>query len=490
MTTALLATVTAFLAAPRRLLVGADWVEAADGATFDSINPARGERLATVSSAGPADVDRAVAAARAAFDGLWRWVTPMERGSCLWRVGELILAHQEELAQLETLDTGKPLGLARVEVPAAAAMFQYYAGWCTKLEGSTRELSIPGLEFHAYSLRQPLGVVGLITPWNFPIVEAAYKIAPAVATGNTVVLKPAEETPLTALRLGELCLEAGLAPGVVNVVSGFGETAGAALAEHRGVDKVSFTGSTETGRLILRAAAGNLKKITLELGGKSANIVFADSDLDAAVAGSAMAAFFNQGEVCTAGSRLFVQEPVFDAVLDGLCAAAKAMRLGDGLDPAVQMGPLISAEHRRRVAGYVEGAADAGATIAAGGATLGPGWFHEPTVLTGAIPGMPVVDEEVFGPVVTVTPFRSDEEVLAAANATPYGLAAGLWTRDLSRAHWVARRLEAGIVWINTWQMSDPTVSVGGVKQSGWGYDLGPRALDGFLHDKAVVALL
>jgi phenylacetaldehyde dehydrogenase len=482
--------VVEFTAAERRLLIGGEWVGAGDGSTFETRNPASGEVLAAIAAGGAAEIDAAVAAARSAFEGAWNGTTPSERGQILWRVGQLVRENSEELAQLETLDQGKPLAFARMEVMAAAGIWEYYAGWATKIEGATRQMSVPGMEFHTYSLRQPLGVVGLIIPWNFPVVMASYKVAPAIAVGNAVVLKPAEQTPLTALRLGELCLEAGVPAGVVNVVTGLGETAGAALAAHDGVDKISFTGSTEVGKEIILAARGNLKKVTLELGGKSPNIVFADADLGAAIEGAGSAVFYNQGEVCTAGSRLYVEESVLDQVVEGLKAVAGAFKIGDGLEETTLMGPLISAEHLEKVAGYVDGSREEGAEVVVGGVASEPGYFYEPTIVTGTNHEMAIVREEVFGPVVTVQPFSSEDEVLAEANDSIYGLAGGVWTSDLSKAHRVARRLEAGVVWINCWQMSDPGIPAGGLKQSGWGYDLGEKALDGFLSEKSVVAKL
>jgi phenylacetaldehyde dehydrogenase len=415
-----------------------------------------------------------VAAARRAFeDGLWPQLSPSERGRLVWKLADLILEHQNELAQIESLDNGKSAIIAgAADVPLAADLFHYMAGWSTKIEGNTIPLSVPytpGAQYLAYTVREPVGVIGQIIPWNFPLLMAAWKLGPALATGNTVVLKPAEQTPLSALRLGELITEAGFPPGVVNIVTGDGETAGAALAAHPGVDKISFTGSTEVGRLIVRAAAGNLKKVSLELGGKSPNVVFADADLDVAIAGAASAIFFNHGQCCTAGSRLFVEDRVFDDVVAGVADQARQIKLGPGLAPDTQMGPLVSSEQLERVSGYLKSGLAEGAKAVAGGGRYGDrGFFVEPTVLVDTRPDMKVVREEIFGPVVTAIPFSADS-VTAAANDTPYGLAAGIWTRDLAKAHRMARALRAGTVWINCYTSSTPpcpsvaTRSPGGV---------------------------
>ena len=387
MTVALDRNVEEFIAAPRQLFINGQWVQAASGQTFDTPNPATGETLASVAEGGAEDIDRAVRAARQAFDvGPWSRMTPSERGRILWRIGDLILEHVDELAQLESLDNGKPLAVAKgADVPLAADLFHYMAGWATKIEGNTINISVPympGANFHSYTLREPVGVVGQIIPWNFPLLMAAWKLGPALTTGNCVVLKPAEQTPLSALLLAELMAEAGIPDGVVNVVPGFGETAGAALAAHRDVDKVAFTGSTEVGKLIVQAAAGNLKKLTLELGGKSPNIVFEDADAGA-VEGAASAIFFNHGQCCVAGSRLFVQQSRFDEVVDGVAEIARSIKLGPGMDPGTQMGPLVSEEQLRRVTGYLDAGRGDGATALAGGGRHGQhGYFVEPTVLT------------------------------------------------------------------------------------------------------------
>ncbi len=489
-TTDLLPAVSDFLAAPRRLLIGDAWVPAASGRTFDTLDPATGEVLAAVPHGDAVDVERAVAAARAAFEpgSAWRRTTPRQRARLLWRTAELIDAHAEELAQLETLDNGKPLASARGDVGVAAELFRYFAGWATKIEGTTIPMSVEDRSYLAYTVREPVGVVGAIVPWNFPLTMACFKVIPSLTAGNTVVLKPAEQTPLSALRLGELLLEAGLPPGVLNVVTGFGD-AGAALTAHPDVDKVAFTGSTEVGKKIVAAAAGNLKKVSLELGGKAPNIVFADADLPAAITGSAHAGFFNQGQCCVNGSRLYVHRDVFDEVVAGIAEVARGIVLGSGLDPATDMGPLITAEQRSMVLGHVERSVSDGATAVAGGAR-GPdrGFFMQPTLLTGVAEDAPVQRQEVFGPVVTATPFSTEEEVFRLANDTRYGLAAGVWTRDAGRAHRAGAALRAGTVWLNTWHADDVVLPRGGFKESGWGRELGSFGLDDFTELKTVIA--
>src|SRR5262245_13034297 len=479
-----------------QLFIGGQWVDAASGETFTTPNPATGEDLATVASGGPEDIDRAVRAARAAFDdGPWSRMTPSERGRIVWKIGDLILEHVEEFAQLESLDNGKPLGVARAaDVPLAADLFHYMAGWATKIEGNTINISVPyapGAQFHAYTLREPIGVVGQIIPWNFPLLMAAWKLGPALATGNCVVLKPAEQTPLSALLLARIIAEAGVPDGVVNVVTGFGETAGAPLAAHHGVDKVAFTGSTEVGKQIVEAAAGNLKKVTLELGGKSPNVVFADADPEASVAGAANAIFFNHGQCCVAGSRLFIEQDRFDDVVNGVVEIAKSIKVGHGFADDTQMGPLVSDEQLQRVTGYLDSGRADGAEVVTGGARVGDhGYFVEPTVITNTRPDMKIVREEIFGPVVVAEPFQSLDEIAAVANDTPYGLGAGVWTRDLSKAHAMAKRLRAGTVWINCYNVFDAALPFGGYKQSGWGREMGHEALEAYTEVKAVCAQL
>jgi phenylacetaldehyde dehydrogenase len=484
-----------FTATPRKLFIGGQWVDAASGQTFDTPNPATGETLAAVAEGDAEDINRAVSAARDAFDnGPWGRLTPSERGKLLWKVGDLILEHADELAQLESLDNGKPVDVARgADVPLAADMFHYMAGWATKIEGNTINISVPympGANFHSYTLREPVGVCGQIIPWNFPLLMAAWKLAPALTTGNTVVLKPAEQTPLTALLLAQLIAEAGIPEGVVNVVTGFGETAGAALAAHDDVDKVAFTGSTEVGKLIVAAAAGNLKKVSLELGGKSPNIVFDDAD-SGAVEGAANAIFFNHGQCCVAGSRLFVQEDRFDEVVNGVAEIAKGIKLGPGMESGTQMGPLVSDEQLRRVTGFLESGVSEGATTVTGGNRHGEtGYFVEPTVITNTRPDMKIVREEIFGPVVVAAPFRSLDEIAAEANNSAYGLGAGIWTKDISKAHALAKKLRAGTVWINCYNVFDASLPFGGYKQSGWGREMGHEVLEAYTEVKAVTTQL
>jgi len=477
---------------PKKLFIGGRWVGAESGKLFGVEDPATGDQLATVAEAQAADVDRAVAAARSSFErATWRDLPPAERAKVLWKVGDMIEERADEFAQLETLDNGMPINDALLfHVPLAAATFRYYAGWVTKLDGATQQISLPG-KYLSYTQREPVGVVGQIIPWNFPLLMAAWKLAPALACGNSVVLKPSEETPLSALRLAELLQEADVPDGVVNVVPGRGEIAGARLAAHPDVDKIAFTGSTEVGRLIARASAdSNLKRVSLELGGKSPNIIFDDADLSRAVSGAFFGIFFNQGQVCSAGSRLFVQEKVYEKALDGLLDTIKDTRIGPGIDPVTQMGPLVSKGQMERVLGYITLGNKEGARLIAGGSRpegLDGGNFVSPTVFADVDSGMRIAREEIFGPVVAAIPFRDEEDLVAKANSTIYGLVAGVWTRDVARAHRVAHALKAGTVYVNCYHIVDAVTPWGGYRQSGWGRELGPYALDLYTELKNVI---
>lgn len=479
------------------MLLDGQWVPGVSGQWMEALNPATGKVLGRFPDSDAADVDRAVAAARKAFDqGEWRQMTPSQRSRILWRVGELIEQHIDELSELETLDQGKPIWVGRyAEIPGAAEQFRFFSGQCARIEGEVIPSSInyqpPGKKVFAYTLKQPVGVVAAIVPWNSPLVLTAMKLAPALAAGCSVVLKPAEDTSLTALRLGELMIEAGVPAGVLNIVTGRGHVVGAALAAHAGVNKISFTGSTQVGRSILTAAAGNLKKVTLELGGKSPVIIMPDADLDMAIPGAANAIFFNGGQVCVAGSRLYVHRSIFDRVIAGIADIARSIKMGHGLDPSTQIGPVVSRKQADRIRRYVVEAVAAGARVVVGGHQLGQtGTFIEPTVLVDVRPDMACVREEIFGPVLVATPVDSLEEALALANDSDYGLAASIWTTDLSTAHRAAALLQSGTVWINSHLMFDASLPIGGVSQSGWGRESGQVAVDNYLEIKTVCAVL
>jgi len=473
-----------------KLFIDGQWVDSESGKTFQTPNPATGETLAEVAEADKADIDKAVAAARRAFDGKWSKLSARDRGRLLYKLSQLIEQHTAELAAIETADNGKPIKESLyVDLPQVVENFEYFAGWATKIEGET--IPVPGRMFN-YTLREPIGVCGQIIPWNFPLLMAAWKLAPALAAGNTIVLKPAEQTPVGAMELAKLIQEAGFPEGVVNVVPGYGETAGAALAAHSGIDKIAFTGSTEVGKLIAKSAANNLTKVSLELGGKAPNIVFADSDLDQAVAGAMMGIFYNQGQVCCAGSRLFVEESVKEEFVSKLTEKAGKIVVGDPADKATQMGPQVSEEQLNRIKGYVDIARSEGAAVVAGGASprlegsLQRGYFFTPTIFDEVKNNMRVAQEEIFGPVVSVITFNDEDDLIKQANDTIYGLSAGIWTRDITRAHRFAREIKAGVVWINTFNMFNAASPFGGYKQSGYGREMGRHALDLYTQVKSV----
>jgi aldehyde dehydrogenase (NAD+) len=472
------------------MLIDGRWVQAASGKTFESRNPATGELLATVAEGDAEDVNRAVAAARRAFEGEWAKMKPFERQNILLKLADLVEKHFDELSLLDTLDMGAPISRTRTSSRRALGMLRWYAAMAVSIHGETIENSLPG-EFVSFTLKEPVGVVGAIIPWNGPLTAAIWKVGPVLATGCTVVLKPAEEAPLTALRLGELMLEAGVPPGVVNIVPGYGETAGAALAAHPDVDKVAFTGSHLTGQQIVKASAGNLKRLSLELGGKSPDIVFADADLETAVPGAGMATFANSGQICSAGTRLFVERKVYDEFVGRVAEFGRSLRVGNGVDPDTQIGPLVSEQQLERVTGYLGIARQEGARAVTGGERLteGPfarGYFVPPTVFADVRDDMRIAREEIFGPVISAIPFTDIDEVIRRGNNTIFGLGSGVWTRDLSKAHRLARGLRAGTVWINCYQAMDPAVPFGGYKMSGYGRESGIQQMDEYLNVKAV----
>jgi phenylacetaldehyde dehydrogenase len=483
--------VAKFIARAPRLFIGGAWVESARD-TIPVTDPSTGKDIAAIANANADDVDRAVAAARKAFEqGAWPEMVPSAREALLWRLSDLIDKHAQELAELESIDNGKTRFMAGlVDVPASRDYLRYMAGWATKIEGTTFETSIPhqpGHRYHTYCSREPIGVVAQIVPWNFPLLMAIWKIAPALAVGCTCILKPAEQTSLTALRLGELIAEAGFPPGVVNILTGTGATTGAALVAHPGVDKIAFTGSTAIGKLINQSATETIKRVSLELGGKSPVIVLPDADLDTVIGGAAQAIFFNSGQVCTAGSRLYVHRKIFDRVVEGVSAAAQSMRLGPSLADDSQMGPLVSRRQQERVLGYIESGRAEGATVMAGGdAPSHPGYFVNPTVLANVRADMRVTREEIFGPVLVAQRFDDLDDLAALANDTPYGLSASIWSNDLRAVHKLVPKIRAGTVWVNCHNLVDPNMPFGGFKQSGFGREHGRAAIDLYSELKSV----
>jgi aldehyde dehydrogenase (NAD+) len=474
--------------AHKHLLINNEWRPASSGETMDVVNPATEEVIAAVASADASDVDAAVTAARAALAGPWGSLSARERGRLVRKLADRLLERVDEVSRLETLHNGKPITESRnIEIPAAAECFEYYAGWADKVMGET----IPVKGNHlTYTLREPLGVIAAIVPWNFPLLLAAWKVAPALACGNTVILKPASQTPLTALALGEIAVEVGLPPGVLNVVTGPGSKVGQAIVEHPGIDKIAFTGDTSTGKAIMRSAADTLKRITLELGGKSPNIVLADADIDAAIRGATIGIFYGKGEVCAAGSRLLVDRSIRDEFIDKLTVRVKKMVPGDPMDPKTRFGAIASRKQLETVLHYIASGKQEGATLVAGGERTdigtGKGYFVQPTVFTDVAPEMTIAREEIFGPVLAAIDFADLDEAIARANDTPYGLAAGIWTRDIKKAHYVARKLQAGTVWVNTYNIYDTAAPFGGYKQSGFGREMSAHALEHYTQIKSV----
>ena len=486
-------TTLVFLSRPKQMLIGNEWVNAHSGKTLPAINPANGETLTTIPAGDRTDIDRAVNIARQTFEtGKWAIMRPVERERLMLKLADLIEKNTQELAEIEALDNGKPVTMAqRVDIASAVDFLRYMAGWATKIEGSTANLSTAALrhnEVFGYTRREPVGVVGAIIPWNFPFLMAIWKIGPALTTGCTMVLKPAEETSLSALRLGELVLEAGYPPGVLNIVTGEGSSAGSALAHHPGINKLAFTGSTEIGKLVGKAAIENMTRLSLELGGKSPVIMLEDVDTEQAAMGAAQAIFFNSGQVCTAGSRLFIQKKRFDTIIADLAGIASSMKTGPGIDPNTQLGPLVSAKQQQRVLNYIESGLAEGAHAATGGSTCGhAGYFVQPTVLVNTRDDMKVVREEIFGPVVVAMPFDDIDDIVRRANDTPYGLAASIWSNNLSQVNRLIPRIKAGTVWVNCHNILDNAMPFGGYKQSGIGREMGQAVLDMYTETKSVI---
>jgi aldehyde dehydrogenase (NAD+) len=480
------------IAPKQKLLINGRDVDALSGRTFETRNPATGELLAHIAEGDAGDIDLAVAAARRAFqDAPWSRFTPFDRQQCLLKFADLVEKHFEDLCMLDVLDMGVPISFARSRRQRVVGMLRFYAGAVTQIHGETLPTSLPGNVF-AYTLREPIGVVGAITPWNAPLSSTIWKMAPVLATGCTMVLKPAEDASLTALRLAHLALEAGVPPGVINVVTGFGHTAGAALASHLDVDKVAFTGSDATGKKVIQASASNIKRLMLELGGKSPDVIFADADMDAAVAGAGMGVFINSGQICSAGTRVLVERPIYEEFVSRVSDFAKGLRVGNGADPETQIGPLVSATQLERVTNYIKIGTGEGAQTAVGGTRLtdgdlGKGFYVAPTVLSGVNNDMRIAQEEIFGPVASAIPFDTMEEAAKIANATAFGLGGGVWTQNVKKAHFMSKAIRTGTVWVNCYGVMDPTIPFGGCKASGYGRESGLHHVDEYLHTKAVV---
>ncbi|MCK9502953.1 MAG: aldehyde dehydrogenase family protein [Porticoccaceae bacterium] len=472
----------------RKLLIGGEWQDASGGGHIELINPATGDVFTQVQDGTETDVDRAVRAARNTFNNpAWRRMRPIDRSKILERIAQLVEDNADELATLECLNNGKPKHLAlMVDIPSTVEIFRYMAGWCTKIYGKTLPVSGDGSQYLAYTLRQPVGVIGAIVPWNYPLAMAAWKVASALAAGCTMVLKPSEITPLTALRLGELALEAGLPEGALNIITGYGQTAGQALISHTDVDKVAFTGSTAVGKHILRTSADDMKRVSLELGGKSPTIIMPDADMEQAIPGAAMSIFFNSGQTCFAGSRLLVHKDVYDVVLNGIAEVAKNLPIGDGMNPETMIGPVVSRQQQNRIMEYVRVGQEEGAELLTGGNTRGPGYYVEPAILANTKPNHRVFQEEIFGPVLSATPFSTMEEAIQLANSSRYGLGANVWSQNINTCHQFAEALDAGTVWTNCYFVVDPAMPFGGFKESGLGREVGEDGVLMYTESKSV----